>query len=467
MKKSNIITAIACILSIAGIGLGVQSVAVSNNEVTYNSTGKAVFKSADGSQDVVFDSSDFQKISDTVTAGKKTIADELNKYPSVALDTLNKIYSFSELASVIDTLTDDANATSNSILSGKTAYVAGQKLTGSIPSKSAQTYTPGTSDQTISSGQYLTGTQTIKGDSSLTSDNIVKGASIFGVSGNVEPESHTTMTSEDIRETSVSSDDTLTLDIGKQYNIPKDKYAEDDITVQTALPKLDYVANVNVPYSATAFSNMYYIPMSPHDVYDKCLAVAVVVGGSGLKQDSVLPYLKYFYYDSEGITQTANVCNVDYKLEKVVNEYIEVFAVYLDPTKYSYLGEWYAWAMYFPAKSASYKCSLYYFDVPEQDITINSYDYSGVGEQYIDSSTLSPSDGATCTVYIMAVCDGGLFFVTVPDGSTVNLAYNYDKNTYSGYSHFMQAVYNYEGSSYSTYGVKSNRTWFTFDLELW
>lgn len=79
--------------------------------------------------------------------------------------------------------TSDATATAGDILSGKTAYVNGEKITGSIASKSTTTYTPGTSDQTIASGQYLSGDQTIKGDSNLLASNIKSGVSIFGVSG--------------------------------------------------------------------------------------------------------------------------------------------------------------------------------------------------------------------------------------------------------------------------------------------
>ena len=47
----------------------------------------------------------------------------------------------------------------------------------------ATEYTPGTSDQTIASGQYLNGAQTIKGDANLVAGNIKSGVSIFGVSG--------------------------------------------------------------------------------------------------------------------------------------------------------------------------------------------------------------------------------------------------------------------------------------------
>ena len=86
------------------------------------------------------------------------------------------------------TFTDTSDATldnGNKMLSGNTAYANGTKYSGSISSKSAQTYTPTTSDQTISSGQYLSGTQTIKGDANLVSANILSGKSIFGVNGSV------------------------------------------------------------------------------------------------------------------------------------------------------------------------------------------------------------------------------------------------------------------------------------------
>jgi len=57
------------------------------------------------------------------------------------------------------------------------------KVTQSIATKAAATYAPGTTDQTIASGQYLSGTQTIKGDANLKAENIKSGVSIFGVTG--------------------------------------------------------------------------------------------------------------------------------------------------------------------------------------------------------------------------------------------------------------------------------------------
>lgn len=51
--------------------------------------------------------------------------------------------------------------------------------------KAAATFTPGTTDQTIAAGTYITGTQTIKGDANLVAGNILSGKSIFGVNGGV------------------------------------------------------------------------------------------------------------------------------------------------------------------------------------------------------------------------------------------------------------------------------------------
>lgn len=49
--------------------------------------------------------------------------------------------------------------------------------------QAATTYTPGTSNQTIPAGTFLTGAATITGDADLTAANIKKGVDIFGKTG--------------------------------------------------------------------------------------------------------------------------------------------------------------------------------------------------------------------------------------------------------------------------------------------
>ncbi|MFL0167638.1 hypothetical protein [Candidatus Clostridium helianthi] len=56
-------------------------------------------------------------------------------------------------------------------------------VTQDIPTKSAETIIPGTTDKTIAAGQYLSEVQTIKGDSHLTPENIVANVQMFGVTG--------------------------------------------------------------------------------------------------------------------------------------------------------------------------------------------------------------------------------------------------------------------------------------------
>ena len=61
------------------------------------------------------------------------------------------------------------------------------------------TYTPTTSSQTISAGQYLSGAQTISGDANLVAANIISGVTIFGVTGTASG-GGTPMTEEEIWE---------------------------------------------------------------------------------------------------------------------------------------------------------------------------------------------------------------------------------------------------------------------------
>lgn len=58
--------------------------------------------------------------------------------------------------------------------------------TSQLTTQAAQTITPTTTNQTIASGKYLTGTQTILGDANLVASNIADGVTIFGITGTHE-----------------------------------------------------------------------------------------------------------------------------------------------------------------------------------------------------------------------------------------------------------------------------------------
>lgn len=69
-------------------------------------------------------------------------------------------------------------------LSQVTVNAVSRTYVGSgVTKKSAATYTPSTSNQTIAASQYLSGAQTIKGNANLVAGNIKSGVSIFGVTG--------------------------------------------------------------------------------------------------------------------------------------------------------------------------------------------------------------------------------------------------------------------------------------------
>ena len=83
-------------------------------------------------------------------------------------------------AKFLDTTISSNAATAGDILSGKKAYVNGSEVTGNITSKSAASYNPSTSDQTINASQYLSGAQTIRAVTmtNLTSANIASGVTV-------------------------------------------------------------------------------------------------------------------------------------------------------------------------------------------------------------------------------------------------------------------------------------------------
>lgn len=161
---------------------------------------------------------ELNNIKKSVGDGKRDVANAITaKGIPTATDA-----SFAALVDNIDKIvtlmqgTQDADVAAGDILFGKYCYAKGTKLMGTMPirgainqslapngtytipqgyhngsgkvvqnleTRAAQTYTPGTANQTIPAGRFLTGAQTILGDANLIPGNIAKGKSIFGVAG--------------------------------------------------------------------------------------------------------------------------------------------------------------------------------------------------------------------------------------------------------------------------------------------
>lgn len=146
----------------------------------------------------------------TYLTGAQTIAGDADL-------TAANIKSGVNIFGVAGTYTSDATATAARMLSGYTAYAKGAKITGNIATKTSSnvsvsgrtvtipagyyasqvtksvgtavagvTYTPGTVDNVLAAGSYLTSAYTIKGDADLIPSNIKSGVEIFGVTGTYE-----------------------------------------------------------------------------------------------------------------------------------------------------------------------------------------------------------------------------------------------------------------------------------------
>ena len=111
--------------------------------------------------------------------------------PDSGYDGLSQVTVNAMPTAALGTLTismDSAGKITAKVEQAVAGYVeAGSRsATKQLTTKEAATITPGTSDQTIARGQYLTGAQTVKGDANLVAGNIKSGVSIFGVAGSFE-----------------------------------------------------------------------------------------------------------------------------------------------------------------------------------------------------------------------------------------------------------------------------------------
>ena len=106
------------------------------------------------------------------------------------------------------------NVTTAGYVSSGTAGNSSVSLTANVTTKGTATITPTTSNQTIASGTYLTGTQTISGDANLVAGNIKSGTTIFGVTGTYSGGGGTSKNVQVLQSTSRTNSSSLTKVLG-------------------------------------------------------------------------------------------------------------------------------------------------------------------------------------------------------------------------------------------------------------
>lgn len=190
------------------------------------------------------------KIYNKVVYGGQTLID-LTGDTVQASDVINsKTFHDKSGASVTGTCTfdadtSDATAAASEILNTKTAYVAGTKVTGSMPNRGKQTSTITTKSQsvTINNG-YHDGSGTVAISSTeqakIIASNILSGVTILGVTGNVQP-------SSDIK---IESSKTATPSTSQQTITPSSGYNALAQVVVSAIPYAE-VLNASGGYTAT------------------------------------------------------------------------------------------------------------------------------------------------------------------------------------------------------------------------
>lgn len=144
-----------------------------------------------------------------------------------------------------DADTSDATAAASEILNTKTAYVAGTKVTGSMPNRGKQTSTITTKAQSITiNNGYHDGSGTVAISSTeqakIIASNILSGVTILGVTGTVQP-------SSDIK---IESSKTATPSTSQQTITPSSGYNALAQVVVSAIPYAE-VLNASGGYTAT------------------------------------------------------------------------------------------------------------------------------------------------------------------------------------------------------------------------
>jgi hypothetical protein len=138
-------------------------------------------------------------VNSKMTAIANAVRAKTGKTGTLTLDQMAEEIAGLEVGSgseeTVEQATPSITVSSGGLITATSTQKAGKVAAGTktatkqLSVQAAQTITPSTTDKTIASGKYLTGTQTIKGDANLKSQNIVSGVSIFGVVGSAQTSS--------------------------------------------------------------------------------------------------------------------------------------------------------------------------------------------------------------------------------------------------------------------------------------
>lgn len=187
----------------------------------------------------------------------------------------------------VEAATPTISVSPEGLITAETQQAAGYVMEGTkaasqqLQTQGAQTITPSTMAQTIQANVYLTGTQTIQGDAGLVPDNIKNGITIFGVTGSYEGETGgefavplTITVDSGVTVSAINGDTTLTaisngtaqfiLPKGGTWTITATKDGETAVTTVTVQEsytgELEFIAGEVVYYgTATNIMAAYYI----------------------------------------------------------------------------------------------------------------------------------------------------------------------------------------------------------------
>ena len=163
--------------------------AILDGEIAYNAEGRVIGTMPNhGDISQTMNGIDTQSITiepGYTSGGIIALDDTINNAVTEQTELLSSLRSKIEnLSSEEGVDASDVTAIAENILEGKTAYIAGGKVTGTMPTQDGTTIVPSAEDQVAIPAQHYALDQIIiQGDANLQPENIKSGTNIFGVEG--------------------------------------------------------------------------------------------------------------------------------------------------------------------------------------------------------------------------------------------------------------------------------------------